>query len=264
MWQGAVFFDYDGTLVDKMQGVPVPTSATKQAVAKLRKNGYLAVLCTGRPLAYVPQDAKDLAFDAYITANGAYAEMKNQVLFDKQLDQALVQSFQAACERRRISYALEGQNVCYYKAFGSIYKKWLDQFRIHTDNIFPIEQANEFVVNKMMIAYEDEQQAHALVDEFRDQLVFDEHAQFSSYDVTCKGINKGTGMQWLLEKLDLSSKQAYAIGDSDNDLEMVRRAGTGIAMGQHSERLGQTADYITESVANDGAAKALAHFSLVD
>ena len=41
---GAVFFDYDGTLTDGPSGVNETTAATRRAVARLRENGYLAVL----------------------------------------------------------------------------------------------------------------------------------------------------------------------------------------------------------------------------
>jgi hydroxymethylpyrimidine pyrophosphatase-like HAD family hydrolase len=48
---------------DKAQGVSAPHNATKAAIGKLRANGYLAVLCTGRPLSYLPDNAEELPFD---------------------------------------------------------------------------------------------------------------------------------------------------------------------------------------------------------
>lgn len=263
MLQGAVFFDYDGTLADKAQGVSAPTAGTKDAIQQLKRNGYLAVLCTGRSFSYVPENAKELAFDAYITTNGAYAQMDGKVLFNELLEEDLVRSFIKVCDRMKISYALERQDICYYRAHSPMYEGWVKRFDLCTEKMYPIEQMKTWIFNKMMIAYDKESQIIELEREFGDRLVFDRHAQFTSSDVSRKGVNKGTGIQQFLARLDLSPEQAYAIGDSDNDLEMIRFAGTGIAMGQHSPRLGKVADYITDSVANDGVAKALMHFRLV-
>lgn len=263
MWHGAVFFDYDGTLVDKKQGVLSPTAGTQEAIEQLGKSGYLAILCTGRALCYIPEKAKNLAFDGWITNNGAYAKMGGNVLFNEQLDLELVRSFTQACEKQNISYLLEGPDACYYRALSPAFEEFLRRFDIHSENFYPIEQAENWNFNKMIIAYDKQGQEIEIEREFGDRLVLDRHVQFTSCDVSQKGVNKGTGVKQFLAQMDLPLESAYAIGDSDNDLEMIKAAGTGIAMAQHSPRLGKVADYVTDSVKKDGVAKALAHFRLV-
>ncbi len=263
MHRGAVFFDYDGTLVDKAQGVPNPTSATKAAISKLKENGYLAVLCTGRPLSYLPDNADELLFDGWITTNGAYAKMGDTVLFNEIVDEKLARSLIETCEQLNISYALEGQDACYFRAFSGVFERFLKRFDIRTDSFYPIEQMQGWKANKIMTAYDEESQQVQLEQAFGGEFVFDRHSLFTSCDVSRQGVNKGTGVRQFLARIDISPENAYAIGDSDNDLEMMRAAGTGIAMAQHSPRMSSAADYITDSVANDGVAKALAHFKLI-
>ena len=53
MYQGAVFFDADGTLIDGPSGIFAPTEKTKEAIAQLREQGFLTVLATGRSQCYV-------------------------------------------------------------------------------------------------------------------------------------------------------------------------------------------------------------------
>ena len=53
MYQGAVFFDADGTLIDGPSGIFAPTEKTKEAIAQLREQGFLTVLATGRSPCYV-------------------------------------------------------------------------------------------------------------------------------------------------------------------------------------------------------------------
>ena len=51
-----------------------------------------------------------------------------------------------------------------------------------------------------------------------------------------------------------------ACGDQDNDIEMLLAAGTKVAMGNATEDLKKIADYVTDSVDNDGVVTAVAKF----
>ena len=54
-----------------------------------------------------------------------------------------------------------------------------------------------------------------------------------------------------------------AFGDGGNDLEMLRHAAIGIAMGNADDDVKQAADYVTNDVDDEGVFKALQHFGLV-
>ena len=54
-----------------------------------------------------------------------------------------------------------------------------------------------------------------------------------------------------------------AFGDGGNDVPIVRDVGVGVAMGNACEELKSVADYITESVDEDGIENALLHFGLI-
>ena len=55
-----------------------------------------------------------------------------------------------------------------------------------------------------------------------------------------------------------------AIGDGLNDVEMIKEAGYGIAMGNSSDVLKASADYVTDDVSNDGLYKAFKHLGIID
>ena len=55
-----------------------------------------------------------------------------------------------------------------------------------------------------------------------------------------------------------------AFGDGENDIPMIRFAGIGVAMGNGGEKVKAAADYVTDSVDNDGIEKALRHFGMID
>ena len=53
-----------------------------------------------------------------------------------------------------------------------------------------------------------------------------------------------------------------AFGDGGNDIPIIKRAGTGIAMGNALDNVKDVADYVTDHIDNDGIAKALEHFGV--
>ena len=53
-------------------------------------------------------------------------------------------------------------------------------------------------------------------------------------------------------------------GEGGNDISMLKHVGIGIAMGNASENVKQIADYVTDTVDNDGILKALQHFGVIE
>lgn len=69
--------------------------------------------------------------------------------------------------------------------------------------------------------------------------------------------SKADGLRKLTEHLHLTADNVLAIGDSDNDLDMLKWAGTSVAMGNGNQHVKDVADYITSSNGKDGVAEAL-------
>ena len=65
------------------------------------------------------------------------------------------------------------------------------------------------------------------------------------------GVSKATGLQLLMAELGLEPHQVAAIGDGDNDLEMLEMAGTAVAVANCTPRVRAAADLIVAS--NDAA-----------
>ena len=67
----------------------------------------------------------------------------------------------------------------------------------------------------------------------------------------------------FLEQKGWTRSQIMAFGDGENDIEMLRYAGIGVCMGNGLDIVKQSADYVTDSVDEDGIAKALRHFEVI-
>ncbi len=68
------------------------------------------------------------------------------------------------------------------------------------------------------------------------------------------GVSKASGLAHVLDQLDLEPSDVLAIGDGRNDIEMLRWAGRGVAMGQAVEEVRAAADDVTAPVHEEGAA----------
>jgi 5-amino-6-(5-phospho-D-ribitylamino)uracil phosphatase len=78
------------------------------------------------------------------------------------------------------------------------------------------------------------------------------------------GCSKAGGMAALAKQFGLPLRQVKAIGDNNNDIEMLQCAGWGVAMGQAPQAVKAAARAITASNADDGAARAIERYALGD
>jgi len=74
--------------------------------------------------------------------------------------------------------------------------------------------------------------------------------------------SKASGVIELARYLSIPLEQIMAIGDNNNDIEMLRTVGWGVAMGQASEAVKSAARAVTASNREDGVAKAIAYYTL--
>lgn len=81
-------------------------------------------------------------------------------------------------------------------------------------------------------------------------------------EITPPGVDKGSGLLDYCAARDLDPAEAAAFGDNENDLPMLRAAGTGVAMGNALDHVKDGADRVTASNDDDGIAVVLEeHFA---
>lgn len=87
-------------------------------------------------------------------------------------------------------------------------------------------------------------------------------ASGTSMEITHREASKGNGVRQLCRLLEIPMERVMALGDSGNDITMLREAGLGIAMGNAPDFVKAAADAVTESNGNDGAAIAIERYAL--
>ncbi|KIZ03474.1 hypothetical protein MNEG_4483 [Monoraphidium neglectum] len=71
------------------------------------------------------------------------------------------------------------------------------------------------------------------------------------------GASKGEGVRWLLDHMGRDARHLMALGDGENDIEMLQLAALGVAMGNAGPGLRAVADVITGTNDEDGVAQAI-------
>ena len=82
-------------------------------------------------------------------------------------------------------------------------------------------------------------------------------------DVIPKDGGKNTGIDAVIAHFGIKLEETMAFGDGGNDIDMLKHAGIGVAMGNAGENVKEIADYITTSVDDDGITNALKHFNVI-
>lgn len=76
------------------------------------------------------------------------------------------------------------------------------------------------------------------------------------------GASKGAGVEWLLEHLGVSPRHVMALGDGENDLEMLQLAEVGVAMGNAGFKVKAAASAVVATNDEGGVADAIERFVL--
>lgn len=270
-----VFFDIDGTLVTHNNTIP---ASTKAAIQKLKDNNILPVISSGRPPTMMKEVAKELGVHTSISMNGQYVTYKDEVIHKNPIPLEAVDRLAMFAKKHNQGIAFCGSekitgNSMLMLANNGIVKR----LRPHFARLAPkvaVKMVNQRVIPRPIRPsdYNDRAiyQCILSVDESFDELYQGAFPEFTytrsnpySVDAITRGSSKAKGMQIVLEHSGLSNEEAVAFGDGLNDIEMLQHAGVGVAMGNGRTELKKQADFVTDSVWEDGIYKGLEKLGLL-
>ena len=256
----AVFSDIDQTLYSH-QSKSVPLSAIN-AVKDIQSQGIKFFLCSGRN-AYLIRKSGVYNYvkpDGIVTMNGAQAIIGDESIYLHPIPSDVVDALIKFAKRLRFGLTLieekEGHINMIDERVISAHEKYGTRF----------PQPRTFPDHYDRIVY----QAIAYCDAF-DESLFLPHlrdcktARWDKYAVYImpKDCDKFQGAKAVMRHYGFDIKDALCIGDDENDIEMIQNAGIGICMGNALAEVKSKSKYITDSVDQDGFAKAMLKFGLI-
>lgn len=242
----AVFIDIDGTLIS---GSHIITERNLKAISNARKKGHLVFINTGRSFGNIPDDIyEQFQPDGIVCASGAMVFMNGETIYKTRMSESLV--------RRVMEYIFENRQLwAIFEGLHGVYSVPNEIRKCRGKQILV-----ESPLDSKKICEQDEIQVIAIGAEapedfkemFRDEITV---LQFETYaDCIVKGYNKAIGMEKVLELTGIKRENTIAIGDSDNDYDMIKYAGIGVAMGNSQRHILKAADYITTTAEDSGVA----------
>lgn len=263
-----IFFDIDGTLLNWEKKMP---ESTAEALHLLRKNGHETVICTGRTKVFAElEPSLREGFDGRLYGCGTNIYYKGEELFHYEIPREELQESIGILTEYDMPFILEGRDYFYSRsselseeAYGRYIIDSLGERMMDAD-----QYRNDMHVNKFIAV---------LLKKYRDTAV-DDIEQVTrrlggrfhvmnhnnrAIEIVPAGFTKATAIEMFCSRLGLDPADTYAIGDGNNDVEMLRLVGTGIAMGEGSPAAKEAASYVTSGVNEDGLWLAMKHFELI-
>ena len=258
----AAFFDIDGTLTSfTTHAVP---QSTVDALHALRAHGMKTFICTGRAPSQTPivLDALPVEFDGIVGVNGQYCWDANGVIGAEPMDPGDVRTILDWLDAHPSVVACfsEADATYFNHDSAQLRAMWgsLGKTAPHIDFIDPRTRTNPIYQISPYIDTATEAELVSLCHAVRGVRW---HPDF--VDLIPADGGKNRGMERMLHHYGLTRSQSIAFGDGGNDIDMLRYAGIGVAMGNATDETKQAADYVTGSVDDGGIAQALRHFGVL-
>lgn len=256
--------DIDGTLIDSRERIP---SAVKESLAAAQRAGVSFVVATGRPARWIHPIIDQLYTPPTlcVCANGA-------VIYDPACDRITRRREMAPDAMRTVvrvarealsdlggcGVGVERAGVSAHDMPGELFMvtpdfvhSWesIEHSTVELDRVLARPAVKLLLRNDALIS----EQMHRLVAPVVPADVA--HVTYSMPDglleVMQPGVNKSSALDVVAQDLGVDPADAIAFGDMLNDLEMIRWAGTGVAMGNACDQLQRAADVVAPT--NDQA-----------
>lgn len=244
------------------------TQAVKTCIKKLTQNNVKVVLVTGRMHQSAKLIADELGLETPIVSyqGGLIKENKpdGKVYYNKSLNPQSAKEIISWAKEKDIHVNLYMDDVLYVEKDDYIIKRYTDLRNI-SYKVVKFEDLDLKDINKLLIIdYENPEISTKCRDYLSKKYPELSIVKSSPYfcEVSDKQAKKSCAVEFLTKMWNFDKSEVLTIGDQDNDIELLKAGGIKIAMGNGTEDLKKSADFITDTVQNDGFVKAVEKFVL--
>lgn len=269
----AIALDLDGTLLTEEKKI---TRKVRDTLEKASELGVEILIATGRSYAALPVDVCELPYIHYmVTSNGAKVYhfpgkelMMETYILPKQVEQLkdLIRELELDAE-----VFFDGQgymNKEYHERIlsGKTNRdiEYIRNTRKTTEDVCTILEKEIEKIENICFYFNTMEEKERCVQRVRqmDDLTIASVFELN-LEIGSKYADKMKGIRYVLDYLHISSEELLAIGDGENDIDMLKYAGTGVAMGNARDSLKEVADDVTRTNEEDGVADAIEKYIFV-
>lgn len=266
-----VAIDLDGTTVIRKNNISEKNIAVIKSILQM---GIKVIIATGRGTFTIGEVARQLEVDKYempiIAYNGGliYNAKDNKVLKSVLLSKQQVISIFELSKQHKVTawmYGADNFNSFASSRF-SLFVKWMKNRTKTKVSIFKAQthtvQGYKFIIRgnrKRMDKFLEQLRSIDNFSIFNWSYQKKTNKQKNTYnaEVNPVNINKQVALEWVANEWNIKQEQIMALGDGENDFEMIKWAGMGIAMKNADSMLFPVAKDVTDHHKKDGVAKAI-------
>lgn len=263
-----IFLDLDGTVINANQQIPASAGA---AIRSAVEDGHEVFMCTGRTPVEIYPWLWDAGFSGAVTSNGAVATLRGETIVDERIesaDLAMIEQYLRDHDAVWMCQNPEGMfsTTNYLEAFrdgipagNRVPGDWSDYLELVSDRYFTGEVDR---AAKGMATFLDPTVTFEQVQADLEQVATIFPGSVGTRDgltveFVKRGVNKGFGLTHVAAALNRDLADTVAVGDSSNDIEMLKVARVSVAMGNGITAVKDLADWTAPDIDEDGLAAAL-------
>ena len=269
-----IFLDVDGTLVNFMGEIP---ESAVCALKKAQANGHKIMLATGRQKSQIHKFLfEKIDFDGMVASSGAYIEYGGKVIFESRPSREKLSQMIDFFDKYKIPYFLQSTDrlIALRWCYDQIYAHFESEGagKVTLDSVFGNTEIVEDpkaleCVEKAAYYYSplSIEEVRAELGDYYYVVSYSLGSGQSLYhgEITFDGVNKAVGIEKFMAAVGAPMKNSIAVGDSGNDLEMIKAAGVGVCMGNGSDDVKAAADLVTTHINDDGIYNAFVKLGLI-
>ena len=263
--------DIDGTLLNDKKEIPVENI---NAINHALDIGKAVVISSGRCV----DECRHL-FRAFpkmqyaICESGAYIyDIQNdQCIYSKPFDTETVQKILNYSRTKDIMIQILGrkhmaisreswENMKHFH-MGQFQKHFMDYGSI-VDDIFEYCRENNWQAEKICLYHPDKAAREITKKQIESLPVTLAYSEETSLEVSPIGIDKGNGLRILCEHLGIPLAQTIAVGDSYNDLQILKNCGLSVAVSNAKDEIKEICDVIVADNNHAGVKEAIETYLL--
>ena len=261
--------DMDGTVLNSDKKI---SPRTKLAIDDLMKRGVAVVVSTGRNLAELADyrdDFKAMHYGIVISGGMIYDFFNDKPVKVHTVDEETIYKLidfgleeRAMIHLHTVSRSVaREEDIQNMAAFGmGIYQGMFDRICDRFDDPKEYIRAHPGEVIKVNLYHRDKASRDRNFNRIMPLNLSISYAEAFNMEMSPANITKASGLVELCEFLKIDLSEAVAIGDADNDREILQTAGLSVAMGNADDEIKRLADFVTLDNDNDGVAFAIEKF----
>lgn len=272
-----VALDMDGTLFNNYSQI---SDDDQLAIREATSNEIEVIISTGRPYIGLPTtQLASLGIRYVITSNGAgiYQIPDKKCLYESCMSPELICPLIDELQKKDIHMDafINGdgysRRACEAKIalldMPKSIRQYIRDTRTFTDDLAGYIHEHQLNVQKMTLnfyplpdgTFRHREEVKALL-AAHPEITF-LSGGYHNLEFTKTGTTKGAGLRFICDYLDLSIEQTMAVGDTQNDIDILKTASIGVAMGNARDDVKKIADYVTLSNEESGVAHAIRKFT---